>query len=186
MSNWKTIPEFSDYEASVSGEIRKRGYTKTFDDGSTVVVDPKVLNQTSGNGFRLVTVGDKQIAVHRLVASAFIDNPDNLPVVLHKDGDRANNHVENLEWSVRSSKRSASNKNLLTYGTGAGSRIICDQTGQVFTSIRAGSLYVGVPYDRFVYSVHKKIPINNKTYSLTNLEPNVTAKEILEAQSAEQ
>jgi hypothetical protein len=36
--------------------------------------------------------------IHRLVAKAFIPNPLNLPMVHHKDGDKANNHQSNLEW----------------------------------------------------------------------------------------
>lgn len=70
----------------------------------------KKLNGTVYNtGYRFVRltteVGKKGYAVHRLVAQTFIPNPDNLPIVNHKDGNKLNNCVENLEWVTQSTNR---------------------------------------------------------------------------------
>lgn len=54
------------------------------------------------NGYMMVNLtknGEgKSVRVHRLVADAFLENKDNLPLVNHKDEDKTNNCVENLEW----------------------------------------------------------------------------------------
>jgi len=57
----------------------------------------------NGKGYRRVRLQGRTFKVHRLVAEAFVPNPYNLPYVLHKDGDRDNNHYTNLEWSSRQS-----------------------------------------------------------------------------------
>lgn len=49
-------------------------------------------------GLRQVNIGQKTFLIHRLVAQAFIPNPDKLPQVNHKDENKENNCVDNLEW----------------------------------------------------------------------------------------
>lgn len=63
----------------------------------------KILKQTNSNGYLRITLkhyGKKQKShrVHRLVALEFIPNPNKKPQINHKDGNKSNNHIDNLEW----------------------------------------------------------------------------------------
>lgn len=99
---WKKYPEIVGIEVSTLGRVRTIDKEGSRENG-TYSKKGHVLKQwDNGRGYlyvRLRTNG-KYVnkSVHRLVAQTFISNPDNLPQVNHRDCNRKNNNVENLEF----------------------------------------------------------------------------------------
>ena len=87
----------TDYEINELGEIYSHKTNR--------LLSGSIFN-TGYKMVRLTINGQKKgYAVHRLVAEAFISNPNNLPIVNHIDGNKLNNCVENLEWVSQSQNR---------------------------------------------------------------------------------
>lgn len=66
------------------------------------ILEPErpLATHINNRGYRAVCLRKTTFMVHRLVAQAFIPNPENKPVVNHIDGNKLNNHVSNLEWAT--------------------------------------------------------------------------------------
>lgn len=85
---WKDIPGYcGKYQASNKGRIRSR---------------KKILKQQiEKSGYAHVVLNRVTKRVHRLIALTFLQNGNNLPEINHKDEDKRNNNIENLEWCTK-------------------------------------------------------------------------------------
>lgn len=94
---WEVIPEYPNYMIGSNGVVHSMNIGRALRQSLNENGYPYVNLSKGGKGLNK--------CVHRLVAIAFVLNPDNLPQVNHKDLDKTNNHYKNLEWSTGDSNR---------------------------------------------------------------------------------
>lgn len=99
---WKIIEDYPNYSVSTFGRVKNNRNNHILTHGVNTSGYPSLRISNSS--------GRKTFRVHRLVATAFIENPDKKEEVNHKDEVKTNNYVENLEWLTRSEN--------FIYGTG--------------------------------------------------------------------
>lgn len=94
LGNFRPIPGYEGlYEVTSNGIVKAVARS-----GSSGGVLVPAISKGYGRVILSKCNKRKNVPVHRLVAIAWLPNPNNLPVVNHKDGDKSNNHVDNLEW----------------------------------------------------------------------------------------
>ena len=137
---WKDIPHFNGFQVSNDGRVRNK--------------HGRILKGSiNNNGYQMVHLRTKDknklCTVHRLVAEAFIPNPDNLPFVNHKDENKLNNEAENLEWCTSSynmnygtcRKRISKTKRNNTYNT---KPVRCIELRKTYPSTREAERQTGI------------------------------------------
>lgn len=101
MELWKRIPGTS-YEVSNTGQIKTLDRVVKCGKRIKLHIVERVMSTRIHNGYVYIglRIDGKTVSrpVHRLVASAFLPNPNNYRCVNHKDGNKQNNNVDNLEW----------------------------------------------------------------------------------------
>lgn len=101
---WKDIPEYENlYQISNLGNVKSLDKTIKDTKGRKYQKKGIILKQRYDKyGYKYVKLTkkgkQKYMLVHRIVAKVFINNPENLPQINHKDENRTNNNVNNLEW----------------------------------------------------------------------------------------
>lgn len=151
---WKPIEGYPDYRISNFGRVisLKRDI-------------PRLLKpSTDRYGYLKVTLTenskhDPNCKIHRLVAAAFIQNPENKPDLNHKDGNKANNHVSNLEWCTRSENTKHAIRTGLHIPFKA--KITAKQAIEIFLKAHAGTLSLSSLSKEYGIAVSTILDIKN-------------------------
>lgn len=190
---WRDILGFEGaYQVSNLGRVRSLDRDIHYiNNGTPAVLHKKgiILKQTPDvDGYLRVGVicegRSKNFGVHRLVAQAFIPNPDNLPCVNHKDYDKTNNCVSNLEWcTVEYNNHYSENEerrphsiyeNRETVKKKLSQPVRCIETGQIFYSMIEAERQLGLWSAAVLTSIRTGCKIHGK-YTFEKVSKEITS-----------
>ena len=133
--------DFPNYTISETGEIRNS--------------KGKVIKgEISNNGYRRVSLSNgelkhKKMSVHRLVAETYISNPNNYPEVNHRNENKLDNDVENLEWCT--TLDNLLHSNVINKASEAKfTKVRCITTGKIYNSVKDAAKDLGLHHSNIV------------------------------------
>lgn len=186
---WRDVVGFERaYQVSNLGRVRSLDRDIPYVNNGTHTIlhyKGKILKlKPDRDGYPRVSLkfGDKikLAGVHRLVAQAFLPNPDNLPCVNHKDYQRDNNCVDNLEWcTVEYNNHYSENEKRRphamyvnigqTTAKYTAHPVRCIETGQVFESQIAAERQLGLWKSAVIHSLKTGRPVGNHNYTFEEI-----------------
>lgn len=158
---WKNIPRYSYlYQASTYGRIRRHPRMVNNNGALCVKKGGIVSLRKAPRGYLRVRLYDNgrqhEEMVHRLVAETFLPNKKHLPSVIHKDGDKTNNRLDNLAWS----KYSDNNPSRLRKNGSRSAKAVIQDTGDstyTFASLTEASRKTGIKIQCISMACHGKL-----------------------------
>lgn len=139
------VPGYPDYEVSSLGSVRRPvgGFRKT-----AIGLKSRMRNQYLSVSIKHDGEGlYRNHSLHRILAASFIPNPENLPCVNHKDGNKLNNNLSNLEWVTYKQNSDHAIQNGLINNHGEGNRqhvLKSDKVIELVGHGRAGASYASL------------------------------------------
>lgn len=153
---WKEVEGYP-----IKIEVSEDGRARKWIDNSTCVE----LKVNKTGKYSYVCFCGKQIGIHRLVAQAFVPNPNDFPLVRFKDNDSNNNAASNLEWV----QRGDDTRRAYAEGSNNKVKIYCEETKQLFSSMRTAVFSTGVPHEFITHSIKSGKSVCGFTFK--NIDP---------------
>lgn len=155
---WRDIAGFEGlYQVSNLARVKSFRVSKRLWNTTGNILKPCECAINNGKGYKFVGLHGfdkrvKHVMIHRLVAKTFIPNPDNKPQVNHKDADKHNNSISNLEWvTISENSIHAEKMGLMVEGRKLAMQAIMrpcidTQTGVAFDGVRPACRALNIGY----------------------------------------
>ena len=150
---WKNVSYLPpNFEVSNDGQVRRY----------VTLTETELVSVKLSAGYRTVYINGGSYSVAKLVADAFVPNPNNLPIVIHRNRVKTDDCAANLEWA-KSKLYSES-----TRGSDSRNKIYCVETDTVYGSLRSACYFTRIPQEFISAALKDGQPVLGRTFKEIN------------------